>query len=85
MAGVNLALDLKPRGIAVAILHPGMVKTGMGASPQAVDPADSARRLMPRIDEADARRSRQVPPRRGLRAAVVSGSALALNVVAQRR
>jgi NAD(P)-dependent dehydrogenase (short-subunit alcohol dehydrogenase family) len=51
MAGVNLALDLKPRGIAVAILHPGMVRTDMVASPQAVDPADSARRLMARIDE----------------------------------
>jgi NAD(P)-dependent dehydrogenase (short-subunit alcohol dehydrogenase family) len=51
MAGVNLALDLKPRGVAVAILHPGMVKTGMGSSPQAVDAADAARRLMTRIDE----------------------------------
>jgi NAD(P)-dependent dehydrogenase (short-subunit alcohol dehydrogenase family) len=51
MAGVNLALDLKGRGIAVAILHPGMVRTGMGGSPQAVEPADAARRLMARIDE----------------------------------
>jgi NAD(P)-dependent dehydrogenase (short-subunit alcohol dehydrogenase family) len=51
MAGVNLALDLKGRGIAVAILHPGMVRTAMGASPQAVEPADAARRLMARIDE----------------------------------
>jgi NAD(P)-dependent dehydrogenase (short-subunit alcohol dehydrogenase family) len=51
MAGVNLALDLKTRGVAVAILHPGMVRTGMGSSPQAIDPADSARRLMARIDE----------------------------------
>ena len=51
MAGVNLALDLKGRGVAVAILHPGMVRTDMGASPQAVEPADAARRLMARIDE----------------------------------
>jgi NAD(P)-dependent dehydrogenase (short-subunit alcohol dehydrogenase family) len=51
MAGVNLALDLKGRGVAVAILHPGMVRTGMGGSPQAVEPADAARRLMARIDE----------------------------------
>jgi len=51
MAGVNLALDLKGRGVAVAILHPGMVRTDMGSSPQAVDPADAARRLMARIDE----------------------------------
>jgi NAD(P)-dependent dehydrogenase (short-subunit alcohol dehydrogenase family) len=51
MAGVNLALDLKSRGIAVAILHPGMVRTGMGFSPQAVEPEGAARRLMARIDE----------------------------------
>jgi len=51
MAGVNLALDLKSRGVAVAIIHPGMVRTGMGGSPQAVEPADAARRLMARIDE----------------------------------
>ncbi len=51
MAGVNLALDLKPKGIAVAILHPGMVRTGMGAAPGAIEPADSARRVMARIDE----------------------------------
>jgi NAD(P)-dependent dehydrogenase (short-subunit alcohol dehydrogenase family) len=51
MAGVNLALALQPRGVAVAILHPGMVRTGMGSSPQAVDPADAARRIMARIDE----------------------------------
>ena len=29
MAGVSLAHDLKPRGIAVAILHPGAVRTDM--------------------------------------------------------
>jgi NAD(P)-dependent dehydrogenase (short-subunit alcohol dehydrogenase family) len=51
MAGVNLALELKPRGIAVGILHPGMVRTAMSSSPQAVPAADSARRLMDRIGE----------------------------------
>ncbi|MBN8997133.1 MAG: SDR family oxidoreductase [Rhizobiales bacterium] len=51
MAGVNLALELKPRGIAVGILHPGMVRTAMSSSPQAVPAADSARRLMDRIAE----------------------------------
>ena len=51
MAGVNLALDLKPRGVAVAILHPGMVNTEMGSSPQAIAPALSAERLIARIDE----------------------------------
>ena len=29
MAGKSLALDLQPKGIAVAILHPGLVKTRM--------------------------------------------------------
>ncbi|MGB5738495.1 MAG: SDR family oxidoreductase, partial [Woeseia sp.] len=29
MVGKNLALDLKPRGIAVALLHPGLVATEM--------------------------------------------------------
>jgi NAD(P)-dependent dehydrogenase (short-subunit alcohol dehydrogenase family) len=51
MAGVNLALELKPRGIAVGILHPGMVRTAMSSSPQAVPAGDSARRLMDRIGE----------------------------------
>ena len=51
MAGVNLAIDLKPRGVAVVILHPGMVDTDMGSSPQAIAPALSAERLVVRIDE----------------------------------
>jgi NAD(P)-dependent dehydrogenase (short-subunit alcohol dehydrogenase family) len=50
MAGVNLALDLKPKGIAVAILHPGMVNTDMGSS-QGIAPELSAARLAERIDE----------------------------------
>ena len=54
MAGVNLALDLKPKGIAVAILHPGMVNTDMGTSPQAISPALSAERLIARIDQLGA-------------------------------
>jgi NAD(P)-dependent dehydrogenase (short-subunit alcohol dehydrogenase family) len=51
MAGVNLAIDLKPKGVAVAILHPGMVNTDMGSSPQSISPALSAERLMARIDQ----------------------------------
>ena len=51
MAGVNLAIDLKPRGIAVAILHPGMVRTDMGGGSQAIEPSLSAERLIARIDE----------------------------------
>ncbi|MBN9021401.1 MAG: SDR family oxidoreductase [Rhizobiales bacterium] len=53
MAGVNLALDLKPRGIPVLLLHPGMVKTDMGGkgNPAAVEAKDAAARMVARIDE----------------------------------
>jgi NAD(P)-dependent dehydrogenase (short-subunit alcohol dehydrogenase family) len=49
MAGRSLAIDLGPRGIAVAILHPGMVATRMvGFS--GIPPAEAARGLLARID-----------------------------------
>lgn len=50
-AGVSLAHDLKPRGVAVVILHPGSVRTEMthGQGMIAVDVA--ARGLLQRIDE----------------------------------
>jgi len=52
MAGKSLAVDLRGRGVAVAILHPGMVKTDMtGGHGGAVEPADAARGLLARIDE----------------------------------
>src|SRR5579883_645773 len=52
MAGKSLAVDLKPRGVAVAILHPGMVKTDMiGGNGGQIEPADAARGLLARIDE----------------------------------
>jgi NAD(P)-dependent dehydrogenase (short-subunit alcohol dehydrogenase family) len=51
MAGKSLAVDLRPRGVAVVILHPGMVKTDMvGAHGGQVEPADAARGLLARID-----------------------------------
>ena len=50
-AGVSLAHDLKPRGIAVAILHPGAVRTGMTNGQGNIDPEASARGLLQRIDE----------------------------------
>ena len=53
MGGVNLALDLKPRGMPVLLLHPGMVKTDMGGGQAAVEPQDAAARMMARIDELD--------------------------------
>ncbi len=49
MIGTNLMHDLKPRGIAVALLHPGLVATEMTGG-QGIDPADSARGLIERID-----------------------------------
>jgi NAD(P)-dependent dehydrogenase (short-subunit alcohol dehydrogenase family) len=51
MAGKSLAVDLRPRGVAVAILHPGMVKTDMVGAHGQVEPVDAARGLLARIDE----------------------------------
>jgi NAD(P)-dependent dehydrogenase (short-subunit alcohol dehydrogenase family) len=48
--GMSLARDLKSRGIAVALLHPGYVRTDMTGGAGAVDPADAARMLVQRID-----------------------------------
>ena len=50
-AGVSLAHDLKPRGIAVVILHPGAVRTEMTDGQGALDPSESAAGLLQRIDE----------------------------------
>ncbi|MBK7976844.1 MAG: SDR family oxidoreductase [Deltaproteobacteria bacterium] len=50
-AGVSLAHDLAPRGIAVAILHPGYVRTEMTGGNGDLEPADAARNLIARIDE----------------------------------
>jgi NAD(P)-dependent dehydrogenase (short-subunit alcohol dehydrogenase family) len=51
IAGVSLARDLRGRGIAVALLHPGFVNTDMTRGRGNVDPADAARGLVARIDE----------------------------------
>jgi NAD(P)-dependent dehydrogenase (short-subunit alcohol dehydrogenase family) len=51
MAGKSLAVDLKDHGVAVVILHPGMVSTDMIGGRGQVEPADSARGLVARIDE----------------------------------
>jgi NAD(P)-dependent dehydrogenase (short-subunit alcohol dehydrogenase family) len=51
MAGRSLAIDLKSRGIAVAILHPGLVRTGMiDFNPQGISPAEAVQSLLARID-----------------------------------
>ncbi len=51
MAGKSMAVDLKASGVAVAILHPGMVKTDMVGDHGQVEPIDAARGLLARIDE----------------------------------
>lgn len=51
IAGKSLAIDLAPRGIAVAILHPGLVRTRMiQFNPQGIEPKDAVRGLLARID-----------------------------------
>lgn len=51
MAGVSLAHDLKSRGISVVLLHPGYVSTDMTDHAGTVQPDDSARGLLQRIDD----------------------------------
>ena len=50
MIGTNLMHQLRPRGIAVALLHPGLVATDMTGG-TGIDPVDSASGLIGRIDE----------------------------------
>jgi NAD(P)-dependent dehydrogenase (short-subunit alcohol dehydrogenase family) len=51
-AGVSLALDLKSRGIAVAILHPGYVRTEMTGNEGGVPPSEAAKQLIARIEQS---------------------------------
>ncbi|MBE9155058.1 SDR family oxidoreductase [Cyanobium sp. LEGE 06113] len=51
MAGKSLAHDLRPRGIAVAILHPGLVSTRMtGFTSQGISAEEAVQGLLQRID-----------------------------------
>ena len=52
MAGLNLHLDLAPRGIAVLMLHPGMVATDLtsGLPGDYVQPEEAAAGLMRNMD-----------------------------------
>lgn len=52
MIGMSLKHDLEPRGIAVALLHPGMVATDMTGG-QGIDVQQAAAGLVQRIDELD--------------------------------
>jgi len=49
IAGVSLARDLKSRGIAVLLLHPGMVATGMTGG-RGIPVAEAAANLAARIE-----------------------------------
>ena len=52
MAGKSLSVDLKSQGIAVGILHPGLVKTRMtGFSDSGITPEQAVKGLLARIDE----------------------------------
>lgn len=50
-ASVSLAQDLKPRGIAVGIVHPGYVKTAMTGWTGHIEPQESASGILKRLDE----------------------------------
>ncbi len=50
MVGTNLMHELRPRGIAVALLHPGLVATEMTGN-HGISTVDSARGLIERIDD----------------------------------
>ena len=51
MAGKSLSVDLKPRGIAVGILHPGLVKTRMtNFTENGITTEESVNGLLKRID-----------------------------------
>ncbi len=50
MAAASLAHDLAPRGIAVALLHPGWVRTDMTRHSGLIDPPESAAAIIERMD-----------------------------------
>ena len=56
MVGINLMHEFKPRGIAVALLHPGLVATDMTGG-QGIDPVVSAQGLIERITELNLEKS----------------------------
>ncbi len=50
-AGKSLAHDLAPRGVSVAILHPGYVRTDMTGGNGLMDVEEAASGLLARLDE----------------------------------
>jgi len=53
MAGKTLSIDLKPRGISVALIHPGWVRTDMTSGQGLLDPNESAAGILARLDDLD--------------------------------
>lgn len=51
MAGMSLARDLAPKGIAVVVLHPGFIRTEMTGGNGNDDPPVAAKGMLTRIDE----------------------------------
>jgi len=52
MAGMSLARDLKESGIAVSLIHPGMVATDMTGG-RGVSPVQSAGGIIDRMEALD--------------------------------
>lgn len=59
MVGMNLHHDLSALGIAVAILHPGYVKTDMTGGSGMISPLESAEGLIKCLDQLDLESSGQ--------------------------
>lgn len=57
MAAVSLSHDLRGKGIAVGLLHPGWVKTDMTGGTGHIDAETSARGLLARVDALSLERS----------------------------
>ena len=57
MVGANLARDLSGRGILVAVLHPGFIRTEMTGGSGNDDPPVAARGLIARLDGLTAEKS----------------------------
>jgi NAD(P)-dependent dehydrogenase (short-subunit alcohol dehydrogenase family) len=55
--GANLAIELKPKGVAVAVYHPGWVRTDMGGPGADLAVEESAEGLLRRIDALTLERS----------------------------
>lgn len=49
--GMSLAHDLKGKGVAVALLHPGYVRTEMTHHSGHIEPEEAARGIIARLDE----------------------------------